>query len=175
MAKINPGRMTHAYDGELVVFLIGMTINRWWRFDQWLPVFGAMPGMLRELMTDPESGLMGYRLTFGKGGPLLVQYWNSHQKLYAYASDRAALHRPAWSAFNRRIRKAPGTVGIWHETYQVARAESIYVGTPSMGLPAATDLVAVSSRGDRAAARLAAGAVSSDQAAEPAVATPTLG
>ena len=97
MPTVNPARMTHDYDGELVVFLIGMRINQLWRPDLWWPVFSAMPRMLAELMTDPESGLMGYRLTFGRGGPLLVQYWNSHEKLYAYASNPTAAHRPAWT------------------------------------------------------------------------------
>jgi hypothetical protein len=160
MASINPGRMTHEYDGELVVFLIGMTINRWWRFDRWLPVFFAMPGMLAELSSDRDSGLLGYRLTFGSRGPLLVQYWSSHAKLYAYASARDARHRPAWTEFNKRARKSPGVVGVWHETYQVARAETIYAGTPTIGLAKATEIVPVQPRGDRAAARLAAGAVS---------------
>ena len=79
-------RMTHEYEGELVVFLIGMRINKPWRPDLWLPVFSAMPRMLAELSQDPDSGLIGYRLTFGSGGPVVVQYWNSHEKLYAYAS-----------------------------------------------------------------------------------------
>ena len=52
MSKVITGRMTHRYDGELVVFHIGMQINRWWRPDLWLPVFGAMPRMLRELSLD---------------------------------------------------------------------------------------------------------------------------
>jgi hypothetical protein len=154
MTDVVPGRMTHAYDGDLVVFLIGMRINRPWRLDLWLPVFLAMPAMLAELSKDKESGLLGYRLTFGAGGPLLVQYWSSHEKLYRYASDREAAHRPAWAAFNRRARKAPGAVGIWHETYVVERAESIYSGMPVSGLAAATSIVPVARRGETAAERL---------------------
>ena len=154
MTGVIPGRMTHDYDGDLVVFLIGMRINRPWRLDLWLPVFFAMPAMLAELSKDKDSGLLGYRLTFGAGGPLLVQYWNSHEKLYGYASDRNAAHRPAWAAFNRRVRKAPGAVGIWHETYVVERAETIYAGMPVSGLAAATSLVPVARRGETAAERL---------------------
>jgi Domain of unknown function (DUF4188) len=154
MADVIPGRMTHAYDGDLVVFLIGMRINRPWRLDLWLPVFFAMPAMLAELSKDKDSGLLGYRLTFGAGGPLLVQYWSSHEKLYRYASDREAAHRPAWAAFNRRVRKAPGAVGIWHETYVVERAESIYSGMPVTGLAAATYIVPVARRGETATERL---------------------
>jgi hypothetical protein len=153
---IIPGRTTHDYDGELVVFLIGMRINKPWRPDLWLPVFLAMPKMLAELSKDKDSGLLGYRLAIGAGGPFVVQYWNSIEKLYAYASDRTAGHRPAWAAFNRRARKAPGTVGIWHETYLVDRAESIYFGMPAFGLAAATSSVPVARRGETAAERLGA-------------------
>jgi len=154
MTEVISGRMTHDYDGDLVVFLIGMRINKPWRLDLWLPVFTAMPAMLAELSKDKQSGLLGYRLTFGAGGPLLVQYWNSHEKLYQYASNRDAAHRPAWAAFNRRARKAPGAVGVWHETYVVERAESIYAGMPVSGLAAATSSVPVGRRGETAAERL---------------------
>ena len=146
--------MTHDFDGDLVVFLIGMRINRPWRIDLWLPVFSAMPRMLAELRKDKESGLLGYRLSFGAGGPFVVPYWNSHEKLYRYVRDRDAGHRLAWAAFNRRARKAPGVVGIWHETYVVERAESIYVGMPVAGLAAATSAVPVARRGETAAERL---------------------
>ena len=154
MADVIPARMTHEYDGELVVFLIGMRINKPWRPDLWLPVFLAMPKMLAELSKDKDSGLLGYRLSIGSGGPFVVQYWNSIEKLYAYASDRNATHRPAWAAFNRRARKGPGTVGIWHETYLVDRAESIYFGMPAFGLAAATSSVRVARRGETARERL---------------------
>ena len=154
MADVIAARMTHDYDGDLVVFLIGMRINKPWRPDLWLPVFFAMPAMLAELSKDKNSGLLGYRPTFGAGGPLVVQYWSSHEKLYAYASDRNAAHRPAWAAFNRRVRKAPGSVGIWHETYVVERAETIYSGMPVSGLAAATSVVEVARRGETARERL---------------------
>lgn len=137
-------RHTHFYDGELVVFLIGMTVNRPWRPDRWLPAFAAMPRMLRELSREPDSGLLGYRLTLEGIHPTVVQYWDSLDKLYAYASDRTAEHRPAWAAFNRRARKAPGAVGVWHETYVVDRAESVYVDTPELGLARATSRIPVS-------------------------------
>ena len=157
MSRVNPGRTTHEHDGELVVFLIGLTVNRWWRPDQWGPVFAAMGPMLTELFRDPESGLAGMRLTLGRGGPVLVQYWTSLEKLYAYASSPQQAHRPAWTAFNRRARKAPGAVGIWHETFVVERAESMYVGTAPAGLARATRSVPVGPRSDTARARAASG------------------
>lgn len=157
MSRIIPGRMTHAYDGELVVFHIGMQINRWWRPDVWLPAFFAMPRMLKELSRDSETGFLGYELLFGAGGPYVVQYWSSVDKLYAYASAPSQEHRPAWTRFNQAARKAPGAVGVWHETFLVERAESVYVSTRPLGLAKATDVAPVGRRQDRAAARFADG------------------
>ncbi|WP_150957994.1 DUF4188 domain-containing protein [Microbacterium testaceum] len=164
MTRINPGRMTHRWDDELAVFHIGMTINKWWRPDHWMPLMSDMPKMLTELATDPESGLLGFTMLFGSRGPYLVQYWSSLDKLYAYASAPSHEHRPAWTRFNRRARKAPGAVGIWHETHVVERAETIYVATPAMGLPKATAIVPVASRHDRARARVADGRTGGDAA-----------
>jgi hypothetical protein len=150
------GRTTHDHDGTLVVFLIGMTINRWWRPDRWLPVFAAMPRMLAELAKDPDSGMLGHRLVLSPRGPWLVQYWSSLEALHSYASDPTARHRPAWQAFNRRTRKDPRSVGVWHETYVVERAESVYVNVPLSGLAAATHRVPVGRKGETAGERLAA-------------------
>ncbi|KAA9107611.1 DUF4188 domain-containing protein [Microbacterium rhizomatis] len=160
MSHVVQGRMTHSYEGELVVFHIGMQINKWWRLDLWLPVFGAMPRMLRELSMDPDSGFLGFQLLMGAGGPYVVQYWSSADKLYRYASAPSQEHRPAWSRFNKAARKAPGAVGIWHETFIVERAESIYVSTKPMGLPKATTLVPITHNHDRAQARIADGRTS---------------
>lgn len=157
MSKVFPGRMTHHHNGELVIFHVGMQINRWWRLDHWLPAFFAMPRMLKELSIDEDSGLLGYHILLGAGGPYLVQYWSSIDKLYAYASNPAQEHRPAWAAFNRAARKAPGTLGVWHETYLIDSAESVYVSTKRMGLAAATEHVPVPRRHDRAQARFADG------------------
>ncbi|MEC5182094.1 DUF4188 domain-containing protein [Arthrobacter sp. CG_A4] len=155
MARINAGRFTHRHSGGLVVFLIGMRINRPWRPDLWLPAFLAMPKMLAELLAEPGSGLLGYRFSMGAGGPVIVQYWDSVENLYAYASAPESGHRPAWTAFNRRAREVPGAVGIWHETFQVSHAESMYVSMPTQGLAQATELVPVGPRTDRAKDRLA--------------------
>lgn len=153
MARIYHQRRNHSHDGPLVVFLIGMRINKPWRPDLWLPAFAAMPRMLAELSADPDSGLMGYRITVGSGGPTVIQYWKTPEQLYAYASRPSAEHRPAWAAFNRAARKAPGSVGIWHETFVVDRAESMYVGMPTTGLAKVT-AVQDSGSGSRAADRL---------------------
>lgn len=159
MARILPGRHTHAEppDGTLTVFLIGMRINRWWRPDAWGPVAAAMGPMIPELSRDPSSGFLGASTTIGRHGPVLIQYWRSPEDLQRYASDRDAKHRPAWTAFNARARRAPGAVGIWHETYQVAAAETLYADMPPFGLGAALGTEEVGAPLNTAAKRLSRG------------------
>ncbi len=50
MAKIFNGRYTAKTGEPFVVFLIGMRINKWWRFDKWIPIFaGSLPGLVRKV------------------------------------------------------------------------------------------------------------------------------
>jgi hypothetical protein len=44
-------------DGEFVVFLIGMRINKFWKFHKFIPVAMAMPKMLKELYQNPNQGI----------------------------------------------------------------------------------------------------------------------
>ncbi len=151
------GRMTAAGEGELVVFFIGMRINSFAAVRSWWPVARAMGPMLKELTQDPDSGLLGYRsLLAGPREVQLVQYWESKEKLLAYAAEPDKNHHPAWSAFNRRLREGKGKVGMWHETYVVPAGayESIYTNMPESGLGKATGVLPVTHRGNRAATRL---------------------
>lgn len=131
-------RVAAPEDQDVVVFLIGMRINRWRRVRSWWPVFVAMPRMLAELGKDPGSGFLGARSYFSGRSLLTVQYWRSVELLGAYARDPQRLHQPAWAAFHRA---AAGTadVGLYHETYVVpaANVESLYANMPVFGLGAA--------------------------------------
>ena len=49
MSQVIPKRMTAEIDGDFVVFLIGMRINKPWKIHKWLPVVLAMNPMLKEL------------------------------------------------------------------------------------------------------------------------------
>lgn len=153
--QIYRGRQTAAYEGDVVVFVIGMRVNKPWRVRAWWPVFTAMPAMLRELAKDPSSGLLGYRGFFAPRGATLVQYWSSVQQLQAFAGDPARSHRPAWTEFFRSAFR-DGVVGIWHETYVVPAGahESVYANMPAIGLGAVDGVVPVSRRGQTAQQRL---------------------
>ncbi len=147
--------MTAAIEGDFVVFLIGVRINKLWKARKWLPVFLAMPRMLRELKRSPESGFLGADLYAGSPRRLMVvQYWRSFGHLEAYARSREAEHWPAWVAFNKRVGSS-GDVGIWHETYLVSAGsyESVYNNMPPIGLGAATSLVPAAGRKATAAGR----------------------
>jgi hypothetical protein len=136
MAGVIPKRVTAQIDGDFVVFLIGMRINKLWKVHKWLPVVRAMRAMIRELEARPESGFLGHVMTLG----VIVQYWRSFEHLEAYARDQNQLHWPAWIDFNRRVGGSRADVGIWHETYKVRAGEyeCVYSGMPPFGLAKAS-------------------------------------
>jgi hypothetical protein len=102
MTDIIATRTTAKIEGDFVVFLIGMRINKLWKVHKWLPTARAMPKMLKELEAAPaEVGFLGHT-SFGFS---MVQYWRSFDHLERYARDSDALHWPAWVAFNRRMKE----------------------------------------------------------------------
>jgi hypothetical protein len=154
MPSVIRHRMAAEIEGDFVVFLIGMRINKPWKLHKWLPVFLAMPRMLKELKARPESGFLG--AIFGPN--VIVQYWRSFEHLEAYARSRDSEHRPAWVAFNKRSGNSRSDVGIWHETYLVPAGsyEAVYSGMPPFGLGHAGRLVPAAGRRDSARGRIAA-------------------
>ncbi len=150
-------RQTGRMDGEFVVFLIGMRVNRWWKIHKWLRVAAAMPRMLRELGAHPELGFLGAEQWFGRTS-VMVSYWRSMDHLLAYAKSKTGAHLPAWKAFNSSV-GTNGDVGIWHETYKSRPGdyESVYVNMPAFGLGKVGNAVPAEGELARAAQRLAAG------------------
>jgi hypothetical protein len=136
MAKLVKQRVAADIEGDFVVFLIGMRINKPWKVWKWFPVFTAMPRMLAELQKNPDSGFLGANQYFGSPlRPMIVQYWRSFEDLERYARARDAKHWPAWVAFNKKV-GSNGDVGIWHETYMIPAGsyEAIYNNMPPIGL-----------------------------------------
>jgi len=154
MPAVIPERMSAKVDGDFVVFLIGMRVNKIWKVHKWLPVFLAMPKMLKELKNNPSNGLLGVE----SAGLTIIQYWRSFDALEAYARNRDGLHWPAWMAFNKRMARSRGDVGIWHETYKIASGqyEAIYSGMPARGLGKVSRLLAAEGARDTARGRIGA-------------------
>lgn len=141
-------------DDGVVVLIIGMRFNQWWRIDKWWFVFFGMIRMLRYL-ASADDGLLQSRYWFGRT-LLLVQYWRSLDELMEFATNSQAPHAKTWREFNRRV-GADGSVGIYHETYQIlpGNSEAMYVNMPAFGLGAALGPVAVGRTRDRARQRMA--------------------
>ncbi|MCX6316199.1 MAG: DUF4188 domain-containing protein [Bacteroidetes bacterium] len=153
MAKIIKQRMTVKLEGDFVVFLIGMRINRFWKIHKWWPVAMAMQKMMKELHSKDKSqtGFLGVEFS----SRTIVMYWRSFEHLEAYAKDRDGQHYPAWKAFNTKI-KSNGDVGIWHETYKVRAGEyeCVYNNMPPRGLGKIGELVPATGKKESASGRL---------------------
>lgn len=154
MAKIIPERMTATSQEGFVVFLIGMRINNVFAVHRWLPVFLAMAKMLPELYKNPNLGFKSYEMWLART-LILVQYWESSEKLIEYSKAKDSEHLPAWRAFNRAAMKT-NAVGIWHETYVVAagNTENVYVNMPKFGFGKVGELQPATGKRKSASERL---------------------
>ena len=157
---VTASRTTADAQGDVVVLLIGMRVNRFRAVHQWLPVMLAMFRMLGELARDRDRGLLGHvMLTASPRTYYVVQYWESKEKLYAYAHAPEMRHHPVWALLNRKERegKVKGHVGIWHEAYVVPEGsyEAIYADMPAFGLAGAHGQVPLERRGRYAKDRFA--------------------
>ncbi|HEX2149961.1 MAG TPA: DUF4188 domain-containing protein [Actinomycetota bacterium] len=156
MAQVYDGRYTAHIDGDFVVFLIGMRVNKLWKPQKWIPVAREMGPMLKTLFGNPEKGMLGARFGW-MGGPLVVQYWRSFTDLDHFARSAAEPHRPAWQRYNKNV-KSSGEVGIWHETFKVRAGEyeCVYGNMPRVGLAAAAEHQPVVRKSESAAQRIGA-------------------
>src|SRR5699024_10406935 len=155
MAKqIHTGRYTTENQEDIVVFVIGMRVNKRLAFHKWLPVFFAMPGMMRELHEHQEElGFLSLENYFGLRTTMMIQYWRSSEDLHAYAKGRK--HLTAWKNFNKKIGNTDA-VGIYHECYIINNGEyeALYGNMPSFGLSKALNKIPVTKESNSARKRL---------------------
>ncbi|WP_251553940.1 DUF4188 domain-containing protein [Neobacillus muris] len=155
MAKqIYTGRYTTENKEDVVVFLIGMRVNKRLALHKWLPVFNAMPGMIKELYTNKEDlGFLSMESFFGLRTTVMIQYWRSIDDLLSYARNEK--HLKAWKNFNKKVGNNDA-VGIYHETYQVKNGdyETIYGNMPLYGLGKALEHIPITEKRNAAQKRL---------------------
>ena len=166
MSTIMPGRYAAMADGPFVVFIIGMRVNRIFAVRKWVPTAIAMGPMLKTLFQHPEKGFLGAETFLSWRGTNLVQYWRSFDDLERFARSKEEPHLSAWKRFNKAV-GTDGSVGIWHETYQVAAGqyEAVYSNMPVYGLAKATTHAPATGRRETARRRMGG-------ESEPAVPTP---
>jgi hypothetical protein len=155
MARVHDGRYTATAEGDFVVFVIGMRINKLWKVHRWVPVARAMGPMIAELMRHPDKGLLGARTMVGWRTINLIQYWKSFEHLEHFARNADDPHLVAWRRYNQRVGTS-GDVGVYHETYRVAPGthESVYANMPVMGLAAAFEHSPIGRRTETARGRI---------------------
>ena len=82
-------RLTHAYDGPLAVFLIGLRIHQPWRIGVVGQAVRAMPRMIAELERNKAAaergeaeslGYLGSRSTVHLTGTTMIQWWPQHRR-----------------------------------------------------------------------------------------------
>ncbi|MGI8855307.1 MAG: DUF4188 domain-containing protein [Thermomicrobiales bacterium] len=166
MSKVMPGRYAAQIEGPFVVFIIGMRVNRFFAFRKWVPTAMAMRPMLSTLFQHPEKGFLGAETFFSLRGATTLQYWRSFDDLERFARDKQEPHLSAWKRFNKAV-GTDGSVGIWHETYQVAAGqyEAVYGNMPVYGLAKVTAHLPATGRRETARRRMGG-------ESEPAVPTP---
>ena len=96
-------RVTHAYEGPLALFLIGLRVHKPWKVGIVRRAGSAMPRMIAELEANRRAaergeaehlGYLGSRTTLDLRGPTVIQWWRSVDDIYAYANAATLEHRP---------------------------------------------------------------------------------
>nr|WP_246421912.1 DUF4188 domain-containing protein [Nocardiopsis mwathae] len=153
------GRTTNRPRESFTVFLLGLHVNAWYKPHRWLRTVRDFRRMQVELEADPALGLLHSRTLLSPRGTTVVQYWESTEALMRYA--RASTHSGIWRDFHR---DRDGSVGIWHETYEIGTPqaeasgrgyEALYVDVPTQGLGAALGTEPVTRATHAARTRLA--------------------
>ncbi len=162
MPQIFNGRFAGKIEGDFVVFVIGMRINKLLLIHKWLPVAKAMPPMIRELAAKPELGFLHAQLYLS--GRTLTTINSARRPCAASTNCHRRLRprqRPTTPSRLGRLHIARlgsnGAVGaIYHEAYLVpaGQYESIYVNMPRTGLSKAAELIPAVGRMQSAKSRL---------------------
>jgi hypothetical protein len=154
-ARVRPGRFTAATDQSLVVFAIGMRINRRWAIHRWLRPTINTARMWWYLQRHRPAGYRNGYLFVYAWGVGMMQYWSDFDSLETFSHDREQPHLAAWRQLAAQT-ATDTTFGYWHETYRVepGTSEAIYGSMPIFGLAAATEHDAVAAATETARSRI---------------------
>lgn len=155
MSRIFPGRYTARSEQPLVLFAIGMRINRAFAIHRWLlPTINTIRLWRHMQWQRPDGYLGGYLYVYWRGVGM-TQYWRDFESLIAFSHDKTQPHVAAWQQLAKLTQKDQ-SFGYWHETYTVApgTSEAIYGSMPRFGLAAATDHAPIGRNTESAQARL---------------------
>jgi hypothetical protein len=143
MVKSGGKRNVADIEGDIVVYINGMRLNKLRALPKWLLAGRKLAKMFDRLEADPESGFLGYQPAFmGIRSGAAIQYWRSLEDLTQFARDPNDLHAPAWKWYNDEV-DTGGGVGFWAELYVVnaSHYETFYRNMPPIGLGAISGLI----------------------------------
>jgi hypothetical protein len=139
MVAIPKGRFTAASQDSVVVFLVGVRINKFLQIWRGLPFLIAMIRALWYLSKNEDAGMLKTEMCLCWRGAFALQYWRSFEDLERFARYDQAPHLVAWRNANKRLAKSTA-IGIFHETYVTTpdTREVIYVNMDAWGMSEAT-------------------------------------
>jgi hypothetical protein len=138
----HPERLAAEMDGEFVVYVNGMRLNRLRAVHKYILAGRKLAAMFDGLEADPDSGFLGYEPAIrGLRSGAAIQYWRSLEDLRAFARDSDDLHVPAWKWVNESVRR--GEIGFWAELYVIEDGsyETFYRDVAPIGPGRVADLV----------------------------------
>jgi hypothetical protein len=164
VATVFPGRYTARVDRPVVVFAIGMRLNRPHAVHRWARPMTNTVRMWWHVQRRRPSGYLGGYLFVYWCGVGMMQYWEDVDQLVAFSHDTTQPHLAAWRQLASLTRNDQ-TFGYWHETYEVApgTSESIYGSMPRFGLAGAAPHEPIRTATESAHARLRAATVDGDR------------
>jgi hypothetical protein len=155
VTNILQGRVTARSDKPVIVFAIGMRVNRLYAIHKWFrPTVNTFRMWWYMQHQRPKGYLSGYLFLYSRGAGMM-QYWESFEALEAFSHDKSQPHLAAWRHLAMQS-KHDQTFGYWHETYQIApeTSECIYGNMPQFGLAEAIGHLPIGKKAETARGRL---------------------
>jgi hypothetical protein len=155
MKGVFSGRYTAEMADPVILFAIGMRVNRLLAVHRWLlPTFNTLRLWIHLKTSPPEGYLYGYLYLYWRGIGMM-QYWKNFDSLEAFAHDMNQPHLKSWRQLAVQT-ESDRTFGYWHETYEIEpdKTEAIYGSMPVFGLAAASNHVELKAKENSARGRL---------------------
>ena len=136
MPPVITERMAAEIDGEYVIYINGMRLNKLRALPKYLRAGFKAAKIFKRLEADPDSGFLGYLPAFmSLRGGAAIQYWRSLEDIKRFAQDPDDLHVPDWQWYNEAVGDN-GELGFWAELYVVKDGsfETFYRNMPPIGL-----------------------------------------
>lgn len=112
VGAIDTERTTAEIDGDFVIYINGMRLNKLRAVHKWLLAGRKLAKMFDRLEADPDSGLLGYQPAFmGVRSGAVIRYWRSLEDIRRFARDPDDLHVPAWKWYEEAVGDS-GEVGF---------------------------------------------------------------